>query len=323
VIAIVRVPDPAPANRAASGPEDAEPSAPAEPALAAGREPLRRRPRHIAEILDRAALVIRGTWPSAARAMLTAYLPWSILLTLPLIPGAVRRAAAEQPEPRDILQQAIWLGVYLLVDLLILRQFVRGWLFAIVGAELRGRTIPSWEAATAAIQRLPSGMIVTFVTGSLPALAIPLGAALSSGEPVLQFPALLLAPFVLLVGLPLALFGYAASAVVYLERRGPFDALLRGFRLCGENVGMTVKVALLLLLIRSMAGLTPLLLTSAGLQMIAGTALSAGLVILDVAVESVLYFTLRCRCEDYDLELLSREVAQGYSPNAAASRAPG
>ena len=39
------------------------------------------------------------------------------------------------------------------------------------------------------------------------------------------------------------------------------------------------------------------------------TVLATGLfVIFDVAVESVLYFSLRCRRENYDLELISREV---------------
>ncbi len=271
-------------------------------------EPLLKRPRDPGEVLDRAALLIRGTYPQMFRALLIGYLPWSTLIALTLVPGAERMSSGEALSSEAINQHILWIVVYLIVDMVLLRQFMRGWLFTIAGAWMRGLAVTNGEAAAMALRRFPSLAMCTVLTGGLLGAIMPLGATMATQEPAIIGVVMLLVPLMLLVGLPIVLMGYVATAVVQLERRGPLAAVVRSVRLCGGSFGMVLVVAIVLVIVRFLSGLMPGLATNLWVQTALASMMASGLVILDVAVETVLYYTLRCRREDYDLELMSKEV---------------
>ena len=271
-------------------------------------QPLLTHPRTPGEILDRTALLVRAGFGQSWRAVLLGYLPWTILLTLPMVPLSAKLTRGVPPLRSEVVQHTIWVAIYLVVDLLLLRQFVRGWLFAIDGAELRGMKVTSAQAAAHGLRRLPSAAVATLLTAGPLGSTMLLGTLMASQDPGLIGIAMLATPLLLLIGLPLLLLGYVAVAVVQLERRGPLAALMRSFRLCGPQFGAVLILAVVLLIIRFFSGLIAGLIPNLWIQSALQSATGAMLVIFDVALESVLYFTCRCRREDYDLELVSREV---------------
>jgi len=221
---------------------------------------------------------------------------------------SAKLASGVRPLPAQVTQHMIWVAVYLVVDMLLLRQFVRGWLFAIAGAELRGMTVTNSQAAGHGMRCLPSAALASLLTSGTLASTMLLGAMMVSQDPGMIGVAMLASPLLLLIGLPLLLMGYVAVAVVQLERRGPLAAVSRSFRLCGPQFGTVLIVAVVLLIIRFFTGLIPALMPNLWVQSVLQSAAGGLMVILDVALEAVLYFTFRCRREDYDLELVSREV---------------
>lgn len=271
-------------------------------------EPLLTRPRDAGEVLDQAAWLLRGTFLQLLRAVLISYLPWSVLLMLLLVPGSQRFNTGVPQPPEVVYRHVIWLSVYLACDLLLLRQWARGWMFSVAGAWLRGVTVTSRAAAVQGLVRLPAASTASLLTCGLIVSAMPLLALMATRDPSVVGIAMLTTPLLLLLGLPIGLLGYIAVAAVHLERRGAWSAMARSFQLCGSGFGLTLLSALVLMVIRFAVGLVPALASNLWLQMILNAMLTGGLVMLDVAVESVLYFTLRCRRENYDLELLAREV---------------
>ena len=271
-------------------------------------QPLLTQPRNPGELLDEAALLVRATFSQSLRAVLIGYLPWSILGALPMVPTTIKLSSGIRPLPEEMAQHLTWLAVHLVVDIVLLRQFVRGWLFAIAGAELRGMRVTSGEAAWHGFRRLPSAAIATLLTTGFLGGILIAATSMASQDPATIGVVMISIPALLLVGLPLAILGYVTVAVVQLERRGPFASLARSVRLCWPGMGTVLVMVAVLTIIRCFSGLLPALATNLWMQTALQSTVAGFLIILDVAIEAVLYFTLRCRREDYDLELMSREV---------------
>jgi hypothetical protein len=273
-------------------------------------------------VLDRAADLIRGTFPTAWRVVLFGYVPASLLLSLPLLAGTRKVNSGQPLTPAEVYAHVQWLVVYLLADFVLLRQFVRGWLFSLAAGWMRGVAVSSSGAAREGLRRLPSAATATFLTGVLFGSLLPLATMLAAQDPTVIGLAMLLAPLLFLGGAPLALLGYVSVAVVHLESRGALAAIARSFRLCTPGFGLTLTCAVVLQVIRFSSGLLPALFTSVPIQLVLNTVIGGGLVILDVAVESILYFTLRCRREAYDLELMAREVELCTADELVETRTP-
>lgn len=271
-------------------------------------DPLLVKPRHAGEVLDQAALSVRRTFRQSLRAVLIGYLPWAVLLHLPMVPGSQRIAAGLIPTVPEIQQQLVWMCVWMLGDVVLLRQFARGWLLSITGADLRGLSITQRRAALGGLKRLPAAATATLLTYGPFGVILLLLTALAAQDETLLLVVIIVAPLCFLAGLPLAVFGYNSVAVAVLERRGAFSALARSFRLGAAAVGTLFLVVAVQFIVRMFAGLMPVLMPNLWIQSIVYSISLGLLMIFDAAVESVLYFTLRCERENYDLDLQAREV---------------
>lgn len=271
-------------------------------------EPLLIKPRGPGEVLDQAAYLVRSGWGRSLQAVLLGYFPWALAAALPIVPGAIAFSTGRMPPRETVYRHVLWMAIYLFTDFVLVRQFLRGWLFALDGAELRGLQVTNRHAAWHGLKRLPSAALATLFTAGPFGLLLLVMTMLASQDPAWLGIAFIAGPLLLLIGLPLTMFGYLAVAVATLERRGPWASLLRSFRLCGSGFGMLLATILVLMILRVFASLASGAVTNLWVQQ-AVTILVTGLfVIFDVAVESVLYYTLRSQRENYDLELISQEV---------------
>jgi hypothetical protein len=278
------------------------------PTLMSNEEPVQIRARGAGEVLDAAALLLRGRSSEFFRAALTAYLPWTVAINLLSVPWQQRIVGQIHPPPRDVVEFSIVLLVVLLLDVVLLRQFVRGILFAQGAGLLRGVSVSRRAAARHALRRLPSASLTTLITGGFSGLILILATLMATGDPVVVGGLMITMPLAVLCFLVLGLLGYIAVAVAQLERRGPLASVVRSFRLCGARPWTVVATALTLAIIHFFTLILSSLSTSLWVQSALTSAGTAFLVVLDVAVELHLYFSLRCTRENFDLDLLAREV---------------
>ncbi|MFV0445092.1 MAG: hypothetical protein ACK5Q5_16070 [Planctomycetaceae bacterium] len=271
-------------------------------------QPLLIAPRGPGEVLDHAGSIVRRIFPQALRAVLIGYLPWSILCSLLLIPGAQEFSRGVLPPPEVVRRHLIWMTVWIVGDAFLLRQFSRGWLLALVGAELQGKKIRSRSAAGTGLRRLPATVVATLLTLGPFYGFMWLMTATASQQQEAVLTMMIASPLVMLIGIPLATLGYLAPAIAVLERRGPFSAMARSVRLTTSGFGTVILVVVVLFIVRFFAGIVPATIPNIWIQTTLNATFLALLAIFEASVEGVLYFQLRCRREDYDLELLAREV---------------
>ncbi len=289
------------------------------------------RPLSLAEILDAGFRLVQVEWKTLIGLSAIMQIPIVLLASRAgwlLDPLAQPFESGEEPSPEMLIEMGL-LGAGMGLAYLILYPFIAGAVTASVGNFYLGRRFEFADAAQAGLHSLlrlvASYIVYVFALGlggmllglggffagtALLAVLEPLGAAGTA----IQFlgGALLLA--LVMIGF---LFAGAASAllapVVVLESRGIFASVARIFalglssrwRLIGViwTAGMIVGVPVFGA--QMMIGFVPYVgvLIWAAFQAV-GFAFTS-------AVAVVLYFDLRCRAENYDLELLAEQVEAG------------
>jgi hypothetical protein len=301
-------------------------------------EPFLDRPRDAGEVLDRSALIVRRCWPEFIRIALVAYLPWAIVLNLIPTPWEGAVTEAEFPRSEDVVPWVAIMVACSAFDVLLLRQFARGCLFAFAGGLLRGRRVTRREALGHALRRLPGAAFATLWTGGLIGAVLPLVALAQGADPGFVVLMILGAGLCALAGLAAATGGYVSLAVLHFERRGSVEAFRRSLTLCGKGLGLTCLTAGLVFVLR----LLTYVMLEATAEMIGDTIPGLGsvataigatvLLLFEAPVELLLYFALRCELENYDLDVMAREVglldadeiaAPSESEFAAAFRSEG
>jgi hypothetical protein len=115
-----------------------------------------------------------------------------------------------------------------------------------------------------------------------------------------------------------------ALQAVIIEGRGPIAALNRSMELTKSNLVSVLGLAIVLVAVRVGLGGVAAFIPQVYVQAVAN-ALAQGVVLaFETTVCVVLYFSMCCRRENYDLELLAAAVAAGdeeHSPETAFSSA--
>ncbi|MEZ6067876.1 MAG: hypothetical protein R3B90_19675 [Planctomycetaceae bacterium] len=277
-------------------------------------EPFLDRPAGAGEVLDRAALLVRRCLPEFIRIAVFGYLPLAILLNLIPLPWKGAATDPEFPVPLDVARWAFIACLVSLADLLFVRVIARGCLFAFAGGLLRGVRVTRGEAIVQSARNMPSACVATMLTGGLLGCVSPLFMLLDHAEPEVIVVVMLIGGMCGVAGLALAVWGYLAVAAVHFESRGPFAAIGRSTRLANSDLGLTFSVIAMMLIVRVITLLLLMMIGSrfndlwSGASSVAAAIGATVLLMFEAPVELLLYFALRSRREDYDLEVMAREV---------------
>src|SRR5262249_38990197 len=122
--------------------------------------------------------------------------------------------------------------------------------------------------------------------------------------------------FMLLIvpGIIFALWFSLASRVVVIEGIFGTGGMGRSKRLMKGNMGTAFVLGFLVAVIGAMIGWAPRLIPQAEVQVLVSTVLQAILSIFAAAVWVVLYFSCRCKAENFDLTMLADSVAAKDAP---------
>jgi len=217
--------------------------------------------------------------------------------------------------------------------MLLLMPFVIGAITAAVGDLYLGVDVTFSSAARKGLERMVP-LLITYIIFTIVTM-VAVGVAIGVGTLVLIGVALMLkgssiagifTVLAILLGVPIficltMLLGFLPgilAAVVVLEKRSLFQAVMRTFTLVGATFWRTTGVAVTVYLLVMIAPL--------GTQFMVGAIPIAGSLIWGAvqglcqaylfATAVVVYFDIRCRIESFDLEHLAQMV-EGTEPNAA------
>ncbi len=293
------------------------------------------RPLSLAEILDAAFRLVQTEWKTLIGLSLIMQVPvFFIAVAVPQLFDPFRQTVEAGSEIDERLAFTLLAGFAgILFFYIVLYPFIAASVTASVGNFYLGRPFDLREAARAGARsflRLIASyfvwamayLVAVAVVFGLAFLAFGAGGALlgelieSMGGAgtalaiVLGFAVGGVALFWILFA---ALVGSLLPAIVVLERRGIFASVRRAF-----SLGATAKGRLIGILFT--AGII-VSFPVAGAQMLIGVVPVLGALVwalfqavgfaFTTAVTVVLYFDLRCRAENYDLELLAEQVEAG------------
>jgi hypothetical protein len=177
---------------------------------------------------------------------------------------------------------------------------------------VNGLLVMPWTQAAMvdAVARLYLGQEVT-IGGALSRAAGRIPALI--GTWILLYLAVLGGLILLIVPGIIFLFWFSlATQVVVVEKLAGSTALGRSRELMKGNMGKAFVLGLLLFVIAAGLGFVGALVPNVYVQFVLNTAANAVAMLLSVAVFVVLYFSARCQHEDFDLELLARDVDVAY-----------
>lgn len=293
------------------------------------------RPLSLAEILDAGFRLVQTEWKTLvglATIMQIPLIPIGLLSPWIFDPMAQPFDPADEMSGEALVEMFMGFGVMGLVYLL-LYPFIAAAVTAAVGNFYLGRRFQLVDAARAgmrAILRLIGSYLVwmiaymgvMFVVGGLTVVVFMVGGAAIGGlleqtGAIGMVVAVLLGSGVAAVAIFWIFFATFVSsllpAITVLESHGVFGTVRRAF-----SLGATSKWRLIgIVFTTGMIVTVPVL----GAQMLIGMIPIVGLLVWAVfqaigfafttAVTVVLYFDLRCRAENYDLELLAEQVEAG------------
>jgi hypothetical protein len=289
------------------------------------------RPLTLAEILDAAFRLVQTEWRTLVGLSLVMQVPIVLAATQAtwiFDPFAQPFGADQEPSP-EMLMELLVTGGGMGLAYLILYPFVAGAVTASVGNFYLGRAFTFGDAARAGLSVLLKLVLayIVYVFALMLMLLIPaaaIGVVIAMVLPALEglgAAGTVIGVAVTVVLILFGLFWYLFAAclstllapVIVLESKGVFGGVARAFRL-----GSTAKARLIGVVVT--AGLIvgfPVF----GAQMMIGFVPYVGLLVWALfqaigfaftsSVAVVLYFDLRCRAENYDLELLAEQVEAG------------
>lgn len=289
------------------------------------------RPLTLAEILDAAFRLVQTEWRTLVGLSLIMQIPIVLLAsqaTWLYDPFAQPFEPGEDPSPEMLMEMGLMGGAIFLLYL-ILYPFVAGAVTASVGNFYLGRRFSIGEAASAGIATIIKLLLaycvyffamtvgiffVVLVAGFLGASIGGFLGSFGTGGTVIS---VLGATIVIGIALYWAFFVMTVSSllapVIVLESKGIFASVSRAF-----GLGATSKLRLIAVVFASgmIVGIPVF-----GAQMMIGFVPYLGLLVwaafqaigfaFTTSVAVVLYFDLRCRAENYDLELLAEQVEAG------------
>jgi hypothetical protein len=289
------------------------------------------RPLSLAEILDAAFRLVQTEWRTLVGFSMIMQLPLIVLATQAnwlFDPFADPFAGEEMPTPEMLMTMGLTGGGIGLLYL-ILYPFIAGAVTAAVGNFYLGRRFELAEAARAGLHSLLRLVFAYVVYVIAIGLMILVGAAIVGllGGALVQFLGNLggagklligIGGFIVFVAIFIGLFFVASvssllAPIVVLEARGIFASVARAFALGRTSLWRLIGVIMTAGLIvgfpvfgaQVMIGFVPYL------GVLVWAAFQAVGFAFTTSVAVVLYFDLRCRAENYDLELLAQQVEAG------------
>ncbi len=279
------------------------------PVGVSGRTSLRVRPLAPAEVLDDALLLVRARFGSFLKVSVLGYVPIAAPMWIVVSQMQATLMELEEKAPRQSWQFVLILSAVLAVDVLLVRQFVRGVLIHSGAAAYRGEHLSMRRSVSRSLRRLPGAAVTTLLASGLSGLATLLVSSIVAFNDLeaglVALGVLAVIPLAVVVGIAT----YVAIPVVHLEGRWPLGAVGRSLHLVSGSLNATILVAVVTTIAGIGIGMLSAFIELVWLQAALSALISSVVLIFETACELVLYFSMRAEQEHLDLDLLAREVA--------------
>ncbi len=268
----------------------------------------RLRPLRSGEVLDEAVLIVREHFWMFLKVILWTLFPVSLVFALLMVPMQERLISDETIPTDEAIEFLGWMLLSFVLNICLVRQLTRGILFQLAHQSFLGRRLSVRKGLLRALRRLPAAFVVSIISSGLFYSYLMTMTGVAFFEPTYAVVAIPIS-FLLLFGAGiLHYFCYVAHAVVQIESSGPVSACLRSFHLMTKQFLVSILTICTVWLIKYVLSILTSLATNLYAQSVLEACLFSGFVMFEVAVELALYRSARCLADNYDLELLAREV---------------